>query len=108
MNNSFKQFLGILIVLSSIGCGSTNEDASVKASRSAEGYLELASPDGKNQIHFMIEDGRPKYKISRSGKEVIEPSLMGFTFKGENASLGNLELVSADTSSADDTWEQVW
>ena len=56
----------------------------------------------------MIVDGKPMYQVSRGGEDIIEPSRMGFAFKGENRSLGQLELIAADTSSYDETWEQVW
>src|SRR5690554_1898822 len=103
MSNFLKQLLGVLIVLSVAGCS----DSKI-ASSSAEGRLELTSPDGKNRIHFILEDGMPMYGVSRSGERVIESSAMGFTFKGENTSLGRLELVASDTSAFDETWEQVW
>ena len=97
----------IIVSLSWIGC-STNEKASIRAISSAEGHLSLTSPDGKNVIQFILTDSKPMYKVSRSGEDIIKPSRMGFTFKGENSSFGPLELVAADTTSTDETWKQVW
>jgi alpha-glucosidase len=104
----FKRLILLIVTLCSIGCSTTNEKASVRATVTAEGNLELASPDGKNVVQFILEDGKPMYKVSRSGQDILRPSQMGFTFKGENRSLGKLELVAADTSHTDETWEQVW
>ena len=83
------------------------ENSSVNASVSPEKILNVASPDGNNVIQFILVDGRPMYSVSRAGEMIIDPSAMGFVFKKEN-SLGKLKLVSADTSSLDETWQQVW
>ena len=104
----FKRLICIMITLSSIGCSRAIEKTLVRTTGTAEGNLELSSPDGKNIVQFIVEDGKAMYKVSRSGGDIIKPSLMGFTFKGENRSLGRLELVAADTSSTDETWKQVW
>jgi alpha-glucosidase len=101
-------FIFTIITLILIGCSDTNEKASVRATVTAEGALKLSAPDGKNVVQFMLVDGEPMYKVSRSGEDIIGLSKMGFTFKEKNSSLGRLELVAADTSSTDDIWQQVW
>ena len=85
----------------------TNTDA-FKSSIISENTMELKSPNGKNTITFMLDTGKPMYNVSRSGQVIIEPSEMGFIFKNGAPSLGNLELVTADSSSRDETWRQVW
>jgi alpha-glucosidase len=102
-----QRLLLVIASLSWIAC-STNEKASIRAISNAEGNLTVSSPDGKNVVQFMVVDGKPLYSVSRSGEDIINTSRMGFTFKGENSSLGSLELVAADTSSTDETWQQVW
>ena len=87
--------------------GYTNTDAS-QSSIIPEKTMKLTSPDRKNTIAFMLNDGIPMYSVSRSGQVVIEPSEMGFVFKKDNSSLGNLEWVAADSSGRDETWRQVW
>lgn len=104
----FKQLPFLIIILTFIGCSKTNEKASIKANVTTEGALELTSPDGKNVVQFTIVYGEPMYEVSRSGEDIIEPSKMGFTFKNQDSLLGELELVAADTSSMDETWQQVW
>ncbi len=70
--------------------------------------MNLVSPNGKNTITFTLADGHPMYAVSRFGTVVIELSQMGFIFKAENSPLGILEVISKDSSSKDETWEQVW
>jgi len=70
--------------------------------------LKLSSPDGKNRIDFFLVDGKPCYKVSRVDKNIIDTSQMGFLFKKEDIQLDDFELVGSETSSTDETWEQVW
>src|SRR5687768_4891612 len=100
MKNMFIRLFVIALTLTIIGCSKTNEKASIRAIVTAGSELKLSSPDGKNVVQFRLEDGKPEYEVSRSGEDIITPSRMGFTFKGESASLVRFELVSADTSSA--------
>lgn len=104
----FKQLIFTIITLILIGCSQTRENASINAIVTSEGALKLSSPDGRNVIQFTLADGKPMYKVSRSGEDIIGLSQMGFTFKEKNSSLGRLELVAADTSGKDETWKQVW
>lgn len=104
----FKQFLCISIALSSISCSGPMKQRLLGAGITEGGNIELSSPNGKNLVQFIMKEGKPHYKVSRSGEEIIDPSLMGFVFKGENASLGPLELIAADSSGTDETWKQVW
>ena len=108
MNAISKHVTILIITLGITGCSGPKEQVSIRAMVSPEGTLKISSPDGKNIIQFMIVDGKPMYQVSRGGEDIIEPSRMGFAFKGENRSLGQLELIAADTSSYDETWEQVW
>jgi alpha-glucosidase len=108
MNDMFRLVFSLMIALIVLACAKTNDMSSLKADVSAAGAVKLSSPDGKNVIQVQLIDGKPIYEVWRSGKPVIKPSKMGFVFKGENTSLGNLEWVAADTSSTDETWNQVW
>ncbi|MDQ8204031.1 glycoside hydrolase family 97 protein [Pelagicoccus sp. SDUM812003] len=74
----------------------------------AQADLSVRSPDGENVIRFELERGQPSYQVDRAGSPVIEPSALGFLFKGEDAPLGPFEIVSSDSSSFDETWQQVW
>ncbi|MCB0276816.1 MAG: glycoside hydrolase family 97 catalytic domain-containing protein, partial [Calditrichaeota bacterium] len=72
----------------------------------ADRPLSLASPDGQNVLDIELAEGRPYYRLTRSGQGVIDRSAMGFVFK-EN-SLGAMVLSSSQTGSVDQTWRQVW
>lgn len=84
----------------------------------------LLSPDGNLEMTFSLsEDGIPNYALSYSDREVIKPSPLGYTLRGD-ASKKNPETymhVSYDTvdmgsgfvfvdavkSESDETWEPV-
>lgn len=104
----FNKVVCVIIMLALAGCSRSVEMVSIKSRVNPDGSLEIASPDGKNIVQFILKEGEPMYKVMRSGEDVIDPSRMGFTFKGEQKSLGRLELIAADTSGTDETWRQVW
>ncbi|MBR2608152.1 MAG: glycoside hydrolase family 97 N-terminal domain-containing protein, partial [Bacteroidales bacterium] len=44
----------------------------------------LKSPDGNLELTFSLsEDGTPGYALSYSDREVIKPSPLGYTFRGD-------------------------
>ena len=47
---------------------------------------ELLSPDGAIEVDVFIKDSKPYYKISYEGKQVLEPSDLGFIFNGVDLS----------------------
>jgi alpha-glucosidase len=69
----------------------------------------LTSPDGRNTVTFSIsEAGEPVYSVSRDGKAVINPSIMGFTEKQDiNLAKGyKVDKILFDTK--DEEWTQPW
>lgn len=68
----------------------------------------VTSPDGKNTVQFELVDGIPFYNVKHADKNVINPSKMGFVFKGNDPFDSSFELLSAEISAFDETWEQVW
>ncbi|QEE50867.1 glycoside hydrolase family 97 protein [Flavobacterium alkalisoli] len=68
---------------------------------------ELASPNGDNKITFSLDGSVPTYTVNHESKEIITPSALGFILKNEDLSK-DFELVDVQTSTHDDTWEQVW
>lgn len=75
---------------------------------SQDNSQELVSPDGTNKITFDLTEKGPFYTVMHGGKKVVEPSALGFVFKDNDSLSGNLELLSAESSSFNETWEQVW
>lgn len=89
----------------------------------------LSSPDGKLELVFGLENGAPKYSLSREGQQIVLPSQLGFDMRGtvkaeklsvkgdavvkEDAVPGfsmydGFELEGAEADSLDETWEPVW
>lgn len=69
---------------------------------------ELASPSGNNKIIFELTDDKPIYSVSHGDKNVVESSALGFVFKENDSLSKDLELISTEVSSFNETWEQVW
>ncbi len=46
------------------------------------GQLSVASPDGRNAVTVATRDGRLYYSVTRDGRPLILPSLLGFEFRG--------------------------
>ncbi len=97
-----RKLISIIIPLLLVGCSVNDKSSSINP------HATLKSPDDKNILQFLLVDGKPMYLVSRSGKIIIKPSKMGFQFKEGVPSLNKLELVSIDTTSKDETWQQVW
>ena len=68
----------------------------------------LSSPNGSNTIKFELKNATPYYSLLHKDTTVISPSLLGFVFKNQDTLAGNFKIVKIDTSSVDETWEQVW
>lgn len=69
---------------------------------------EITSPENKNTIRFELIDGVPYYSVKHGETEVISPSKLGFVFKNQDELTSGFEMIEAETSSFDETWEQVW
>ncbi len=95
------QKLILLAVLAvCISCQPKEKDISV--------MYEIASPDGTNKIQFELKDGKPCYSVAQADLQVLAPSKMGFVFGDQDSLYANLEVKDVETSSFDETWEQVW
>ncbi|MEX0720986.1 MAG: glycoside hydrolase family 97 protein [Balneolaceae bacterium] len=70
--------------------------------------LTIDSPGKVLKVSFVLEDGVPYYSIHRFGKEVIEPSRLGFEFKNMPALDRGFRIESTSENSVDETWTQVW
>jgi alpha-glucosidase len=68
----------------------------------------INSPDDKNTLVFMLDNGVPKYSIIRDNKSIINMSRMGFKLKNLPPFDSDFVVISQKTSSFDETWEQPW
>ena len=48
----------------------------------AQDTISLASPDGRNKVGVATYQGRLYYILTRDGRSVLMPSMLGFQFKG--------------------------
>jgi alpha-glucosidase len=68
----------------------------------------INSPDGKNTLVFMLDNGVPKYSIIRNNKAIINMSRMGFKLKNLPSLDSDFVVIKQNTSNFDETWEQPW
>ncbi|MFQ5605605.1 MAG: glycoside hydrolase family 97 protein [bacterium] len=73
-----------------------------------EKSIDVSSPDGNIIVTFVLNEGVPYYQVSRSGKDVIKASKLGFTFKNASPLDQNLTIAGSRKSSFDETWNQPW
>jgi alpha-glucosidase len=65
--------------------------------------LIVKSPDN-NIVIYVNNDQKLNYSVEYKGNLIINPSAMGFEFKGEEPMAGNFELTSNSVKSVDETW----
>jgi alpha-glucosidase len=69
------------------------------------GQVRVASPDARNQVTVEVREGRLYYGLTRDGRELILPSLLGFEFRGATARDG-LRIPTPPRRSHDEWWTQ--
>lgn len=78
------------------------------AGLASAGTAAVESPDGSVRVTFDLEEGRPKYRVERFGRELVRPSAMGFVLKKAAPLAGPFEIGSVRTRAFDETWVQPW
>ncbi len=69
----------------------------------------IQSPGGKLTMTFSLSPkGEPTYELRLAKKRVILPSRLGLALKDQPNFLDGFKVVSADTSSVDESWDPVW
>ncbi len=75
----------------------------------AEVVAKVASPDGRIVVSIDTDgDKRIRYAISRKGKYLIAPSLMGFILTDSYNMVRGFVFQGSETAASDTTWEQPW
>ncbi|MFV0151303.1 glycoside hydrolase family 97 protein [Empedobacter falsenii] len=90
---------------------------------------ELKSPNGNFVMDFSLsKDGKPTYQLKYKGKDVINPSHLGFEFKTKHKEmdfavqdrveddkakdianfLSGFKIIATKTLTFDETWQPVW
>jgi alpha-glucosidase len=70
--------------------------------------VRVASPDGRNQVTVEVREGRLTYSLSRDGRELIQPSVLGFEFRGAPPLRDSLHITDTTRQSRDEWWIQPW
>src|ERR1700693_5979155 len=74
----------------------------------AQDTLSVSSPDGRNKVGVAVHDGKLYYILSRDGRALLLPSMLGFGFKGAPALRDGLRIAGSSRNSYDQTWTQPW
>ncbi len=68
----------------------------------------ITSPDGRFEMSFSLEEGRPMYQLALDDKDVIKPSYLGLDLVEQEDFIEGFKVASSATSSFDETWVPVW
>jgi len=74
----------------------------------AQDTISVASPDGRNKVGVATYEGRLYYILSRDGRSILMPSMLGFEFKGAPPIRDSLRITGQARSTHDETWTQPW
>ena len=74
----------------------------------AQDTLSVASPDGRNKVGVAVYEGKLYYILSRDGRSLMQPSMLGFEFKGAPTLRDGLRITGSKRSTHDETWTQPW
>ncbi len=75
---------------------------------SAQDNLVVASPDGRNRVAVLVHDGQLYYTLTRDGRPLLLPSMLGFQFKGATPLRDGLRITGSARATHDETWTQPW
>src|ERR1700674_1611139 len=74
----------------------------------AQDTLSVASPDGRNKAGVAVHEGKLYYILSRDGRSLLLPSMLGFEFKGAPTLRDGLRITGSKRATHDETWTQPW
>ncbi len=74
----------------------------------AQDTISVSSPDGRNKVGVATYQGRLYYIVSRDGRSIMRPSMLGFEFKGAPVLRDSLRITGQARKSHDETWTQPW
>ena len=74
----------------------------------AQDTITVSSPDGRNKVGVATYEGRLYYILSRDGRPLLMPSMLGFEFKGAPTLRDSLRITGTKRATHDETWTQPW
>ncbi|HNQ83071.1 MAG TPA: glycoside hydrolase family 97 protein [Bacteroidales bacterium] len=78
------------------------------SSCSSDEAVRLDSPDGRNNIVFILREGKPFYRVIRDTRVVIDTSALGFEIQDGLPIGDNLRMEKATMSGEQNRWEPAW
>ncbi len=71
--------------------------------------INITSPSGNTMVEFILSNsGEPAYTVKYFNKVIIDTSFLGFKLKDAPPIKGGFKILSSETDSLDETWEQPW
>src|SRR3982074_2560978 len=74
----------------------------------AQDTLNVSSPDGRNKVGVGLQGGKLYYVLSRDGRPLLFPSMLGFEFRGGPTLRDGLRIPGTSRATFDQTWTQPW
>ncbi|HSQ28872.1 MAG TPA: glycoside hydrolase family 97 protein [Gemmatimonadaceae bacterium] len=82
--------------------------AAITTPSHGQAQLTVASPDARTEVRVEVGDGHLVYRITRDRRSLIQPSLLGFAFRGAPPLRDSLRITGSSRRSYDSTWTQPW
>ena len=67
---------------------------------------DVISPDGTICATIGLDNGKPYYQVSKSGKPIIDKSFLGFVLKNKDCFCANFKLESTANRKVDEQWAE--
>lgn len=69
--------------------------------------LEVNSPNGVLKVTFTLDDGEPRYAVTRFDREVVRTSRMGFVLRDANPLSRDFQILESELRNVDDIWNTI-
>jgi alpha-glucosidase len=70
--------------------------------------ISISSPENVNTIYLESHLGEITYKVIHLGKEIINKSKLGLSFKEGALLIDGFNIIGSQTKTVDNTWSQPW
>ncbi|MDR0887443.1 MAG: glycoside hydrolase family 97 protein [Candidatus Nomurabacteria bacterium] len=68
------------------------------------GAQSLFSPNGRLELFFNLDNGKPFYSVKKDGKDMVKKSFLGFDFTNLAPIKSGLKVIRTHRKSFDETW----
>jgi alpha-glucosidase len=70
--------------------------------------MSVTSPDRRNRATIEVRDGKAYWSLTRDGRALFLPGVLGFQFRGQPALDSTFSIVDTARATHDETWTQPW